>query len=466
MNPTFLTYFLGCRTNQAEIEEIEEKLKKLGFSPFVSKTGSPDVVIFNSCVVTQKAEKETANFIRKLRKKYPQAFIAVLGCGSEAFKKDLALLPPADLFLGNQEKEKIIEILKNKFSPQVPCKVLPTSKYFQSGRALIKIQEGCDYNCTYCITKILRGKSKSESSQKIIRKINSLPKNIKEIILTGTAIDLWGKDLKPPKNLNYLLSEILKKTKIPKITLSSLNPNFLNKKLAKLIAQNQRISPFLHLSLQSGSKKVLKDMGRNCQFNEETPNTKTRDFFLRSCATPPTAERRLTPQKSCGDSPCSCCNKLKSLTQLIKQQRKEFVLRADIIVGFPTEEEADFQETLQLIKQLEIAFVHLFTFSPRPGTLAFEKIKNGIWQDLPKEIKKKRLKILQGEVKKIRKNVAQKLVGKNIKVLATFQEKNTWYGLAENSFLAKIKTKKNLNQGDLINTKIVNYKNNLLEVIF
>jgi threonylcarbamoyladenosine tRNA methylthiotransferase MtaB len=425
MDPTFLTCFLGCRTNQAEIEEIEEKLKKIGFFPFVSKTGSPDVIIFNSCVVTQKAEKETANFIRKLRKQYPQSFIVVLGCGSEAFKRDLASLPPADLFLGNQEREKIVEILKNKFSPQAPCQAISTSKYFQSGRALIKIQEGCDYNCTYCITKILRGKSKSESPDKIIKKINSLPKNIKEIILTGTAIDLWGKDLKPPKNLNYLLSEILKKTKIPKITLSSLNPNFLNKKLAKLIAQKQRISPFLHLSLQSGSKKVLKDMGRNCQFN-----------------------------------------KLKSLIQLIKQQRKEFVLRADIIVGFPTEEEKDFQETLQLIKQLEIAFVHPFTFSPRPGTLAFEKIKNGFWRDLPKEIKKKRLKFLRSEVEKIRKNTAQKLIGKKIKVLTTFQEKNNWYGLVENSFLAKIKTKKVLKQGELINTKIINYKNNLLEVIF
>jgi len=425
MNPTFLTCFLGCRTNQAEIEEIEENLKKIGFSPLNQKDGIPDIAIFNSCVVTQKAERKTANFIRKLRKKYPQAFIVVLGCGSEAFKKGLASLPSADLFLDNQEKRKIIEILKNKFSPQIPCQAPPTSKYFQSGRALIKIQEGCDYNCTYCITKILRGKSKSENPKKIIKKINSLPKNIKEIILTGTAIDLWGKDLKPPKNLNYLLLEILKKTKIPKITLSSLNPNFLNQKLTKLIAENKRVSPFLHLSLQSGSKKVLKNMGRNCQFN-----------------------------------------KLKSLIQLIKHQREEFVLRADIIVGFPTEKEKDFQETLQLIKQLEIAFIHPFPFSPRPGTLAFEKIKNGVWQDLPKETKKKRLKTLQNEVEKIRKNVAQKLVGQNIKVLTIFQEKNSWYGLAENSFLAKIKTKKNLNPGDLIETKITNYKNNYLEVIF
>jgi len=422
MGPTFLTYFLGCRTNQAETEEIEEKLKKIGFSPLGKKNGSPDVVIFNSCVVTQKAEKETANFIRKLRKKYPQTFIAVLGCGSEAFKKGLASLPPVDLFLGNQEKEKIIKILKKKFSRQVPCQSLPTSKYFQSGRALIKIQEGCDYNCTYCITKILRGKSKSENSQKIIKKINSLPKNIKEIILTGTAIDLWGKDLKPPKSLTYLISEILKKTKIPKITLSSLNPNFLNQKLAKIIAENQRISPFLHLSLQSGSEKVLKDMGRNYHFN-----------------------------------------KLKSLIQLIKQQRKEFVLRADIIVGFPTEEEKDFQKTLQLIKQLEIAFVHPFTFSPRPGTLAFEKIKNGSWQDLAKETKKKRLKILQQEIEEIRKNVAQKLVGKEIKCLVIFKNKNFWQGIAENSFPIKIKTKnKKIKAGELIKVKVNDFKNNFL----
>ncbi|MGB9911348.1 MAG: tRNA (N(6)-L-threonylcarbamoyladenosine(37)-C(2))-methylthiotransferase MtaB [Microgenomates group bacterium] len=416
----FATYSLGCRTNQVELEEIQKKLANLGFLP-VQLNQSPEIIIFNTCVVTQKAEKETRNMIRQLKRKNPQAFLVVLGCAVTAHQKKLINLPQADLFLGNQEKDKLISVLKNKFLPfssEKPKKV--KSKYQEGGRAFIKIQEGCARQCSYCITTILRGKPKSKTAKEIIEKINQLPKNIKEVVLVGTAIDQWGIDLSPKKNLLFLLKEIIKKTKIPKITLSSLNPEGLNKNLAEFIISNSRFSSFFHLSLQSGSEKVLKDMGRKYQFNQ-----------------------------------------LNKIIQLIKSKRPQFVLRADIIVGFPTETEEDFQKTVQLIKQLKIAFVHIFPFSHRPETLAFKKIKKGEWQDLPLEIKKKRAKIIQKETEKIRKEIAESLKNKILDCLLLTKANHYWEGLAENSFPVKIKGN-NFNQGDLIKVKVIDFKDNFL----
>lgn len=415
----FATYSLGCRTNQVELEEIQKKLIKAGFLP-VELDESPQIIIFNTCVVTQKAEKETRNMIRQFKRKYPQTFLAVIGCASEAYQKKLINLPQADLFLGNQEKEKIINFLKKKFSSSFKKTKKIKSKYQEGGRAFIKIQEGCARQCSYCITTILRGKPKSKNAKDIIEEINQLPKNIKEVILVGTAIDQWGIDFSPPKNLLFLLKEIVKKTKIPKITLSSLNPEGLNENLVKFIISNPRFSSFFHLSLQSGSEKVLKDMGRKYQFNQ-----------------------------------------LNKIVQLIKSKNPLFVLRADIIVGFPTETEKDFQKTIQLIKQFKVAFAHIFPFSPRPGTLAFKKIKKGEWQDLPLEIKKKRSKIIKQETEKIKKEIAKNLKGKVLDCLLLTKINNHWQGLAENSFPVKIKGN-NFTQGDLIKVKIIDFKNNFL----
>lgn len=418
MNPTFLTYFLGCRTNQAEIEEIQNDLVSLGFLP-AKPSQKPQIIIFNTCVVTKKAENEVGRIIRKFKKENPQSFLVVLGCGVEAQKRNLIKLPPSDLFLSFEEKEKLIEILKEKFL-LYPSTINFQSKFAQAGRALIKIQQGCNHRCTYCIVPLVRGPAKSVSKQEILKKIKSLPPETKEIILTGTAISQWGRDLKPQKNLLDLINFIAKNTSVPKITLSSLDPEILDEKFAKFWGSNSRFSSFFHLSLQSGSSKVLKDMRRFLNFN-----------------------------------------KLNKAIQLIKQLKPYFVLRADIIVGFPTETEKDFLQTIQLIKQLEIAFTHVFPFSPRPGTLAFEKIKKGEWQDLPQEVKKQRLKTVQKETEKIRKKVAKNLKEKTLDCLLLAKTGNLWQGLAENSFPVKIKGK-SLSVDKLVKAKITDFKNGFL----
>ncbi len=420
--PTFQTFFLGCRTNQAEIEKITKKLTENGLG-IATPPETPDILIFNTCVVTRKAENEVGKIIRRFQKIYPRVFLVVVGCAAEAYAKKLINLPSVDVFLPFSQKERLIEILKKKFSPPPPKKIGNfQSKFSQTDRALIKIQEGCRHRCSYCIVPLLRGNSKSVLEEKIINQIRKLEPDVKEIILVGTAISQWGQDLEPRKNLLGLLKRLIEETSVEKITLSSLNPETLDEKFAGFFARQNRLSPFLHLSLQSGSPKVLKDMGRKLHFNQ-----------------------------------------LKESIQSIKQKRQEFILRADIIVGFPTETESDFQKTLQLIKKLEIAFIHGFPFSPRPATMAFEKIRKGIWRDLPKETKRNRLIILQKEAEKIRKRLGEKFIGRGINVLLIAKKDNLWQGIAENSFPVKIKTEnEKIKAGSLIKVKISELKNNFL----
>jgi len=419
---TFKTLFLGCRTNQAEIENIQKDLIKSGFK-IAKSSSSPDVIIVNTCIVTKKAENETRRIIKQFKRKYPNAFLVVIGCGGEAKIKKIIDLPKANLYLSNKEKEKIDKILKEKFPFKPSPPVNFQTKFEQVGRALIKIQEGCNHRCSYCIVPFVRGKSKSIPEEKIAEEINQLKTKIKEAILVGTAISQWGRDLKPQKNLLDLLKYLLEKTSVPKITLSSLDPEILDEKFTRFFAQENRLSPFLHLSLQSGSLKVLRDMGRKLNFNQ-----------------------------------------LNKSIQLIKQKRPEFVLRADIIVGFPTETEEDLKKTIQLIKKIKIAFAHVFPFSPRPKTLAFEKIKKGEWQDMPKEIKRRRSKIIRKETEKIKKEIANNLKGKILNCLIFNKiNNNFWKGIAENSFPIKIKGRK-IQQGELIKAKIKNFKKGFLYV--
>jgi len=419
--PTFQTSFLGCRTNQAEIEEIQQELIKNGFR-MAKPQEVPDFLIFNTCVVTKKAENEVGKFIRHFQRIYPKTFLIVMGCGVEAYTRKLINLPKTNLFLTSSRKGELIKILREKFLPASSRKYSFPSKFHQAGRVLTKIQEGCNHRCSYCIVPLLRGKSKSIPEEEIINQIKELKSDIKEIILVGTAISQWGQDLKPKKHILDLLKSLVRETSIPKITLSSLDPEVLDEKFAKFLAWENRLSPFLHLSLQSGSPKVLKDMGRKLDFNQ-----------------------------------------LNNSIQLIKQRREEFILRADIIVGFPTETQENFQETLQLIKQLEIAFVHIFPFSPRPGTTAFEKIKKGVWQDLPKETKKNRLVILRKETEKIRKRLGRKFIGKEINLLTISKKGNLWQGIAENSFPVKIQSgDEKIEAGNLIRVRVREFKNNFL----
>jgi len=409
---SFITYSLGCRTNQAELEEISDQLSINGLvhchTPSLHPQPlSPNLVLINTCMVTQKAERETRKTIRHFRRLYPKINIVVLGCAVTAKDKFKIDLPEADLLISNGEKsnavKKILTLMNgairhnmthdrglycNKFNSN--C-----SSYAESGRKFIKIQDGCSNCCSFCITTHLRGEPRSENPEKLINTINEFQlkadrplvetdSKIKELILTGINIGLYGIDLKPQTDIWSLVDRILKETKIERLTLSTVYPEMLwdkgsdpvkGRTLMECI-RNPRLTKCFHLALQSGSPTVLKQMNR------------------------PTD--------------------LKKLLNIVNQIRKiqpDFTFRADVIAGFPDETEEEHQETLDFIKKAKINFAHVFPYSPRVGTVAYEMIKNKKWQDLPMEVKRRRAEEIRLLVGSLSGELGRGLDGKTYKAL-------------------------------------------------
>ena len=428
--PIFLTYSLGCRTNQAETTRLEEQLINLGFIPFPhvfpyqhkgTSLNNPCLVLINTCVVTSKAEKESRGAIRHFKKLYPKAKVVALGCAANFVNK-------ADLIIENKDKNAALPIIKKTWPRLFPKKfVNPQSLnpkidnlFARSGRALVKIQEGCDQFCAYCLVPFLRGKPKSLPVQEIICQINKLTdQEIKEIILCGINLSLYGKDLKPSVSLTYLIKKILSQTKAERICLSSIEPEYLyrNKQFTDLFINQPRLSKYFHLALQSGSAKTIKNMGR------ETDLEKL----------------------------------LKSL-QLVKKRFPEFTFRADVIVGFPTETEKDFQATLNFIRKAPIVFCHVFPYSIRPETLAEKLIKNKLWRDLSGKIKKERVKKTIMLTKEIQKEEGKRLIGKILPCLII----NNRRAVTNHSWPIKITTGKGL-MGKIYSIKIKKFSEEFLK---
>lgn len=450
---TFLTYSLGCRTNQAEISAISSQLTASNMEVFNKKKHlSPDLVLINTCAVTLKAERESRKAIRHFKRLYPKAKIITLGCATK-FIKD------TNLVIENNDKENTLKIIFKKFpNLKTPRRwsneILQGAQqdslytqYSQSGRALVKIQDGCNNFCAYCIVPYLRGKPKSTSSLKIIYQINKLTnEGIKEIVLCGTNLSLYGGGASSLAqndhqqkcysgqvreslvNLTYLLKKILKETNGERISLSSIEPEYLcqNEEFVNLFIKESRLSKYFHLALQSGSQNTINAMGRKTNLK-----------------------------------------KLLEALQSIKAAAPEFTFRADIIVGFPTETEKNFQETLDFINEAPITFCHIFPYSIRPGTLAEKMIKNKIWKDVPVAIKKARVKEIKNLVKQIQKREAQKLVGKILPCLVIKKFSDNYETIANNSWPVVITHQSSTisNQtliGKILPVKIIGIKNSCL----
>ncbi len=422
---TYLTHSLGCRVNQAEMDSISLQLTSYGLQ---QTKENPDIVLLNTCAVTAKAERETRKEIRKLRRQYPASFLIVLGCAVTAREKFKTLLPEADLMLANEEKDRVIKLIEERFGAEVKEKpVVSISKYTSSGRKFIKIQEGCDLFCSFCLTAYLRGEPKSVPSAKIIQEINFwVEKGVKEIILTGINIALYGQDLKGKITLSDLLDKILKETKAERISLSSIYPEMLTDEFLNLVVNNPPISRCFHLSLQSGSESVLKRMNREIDLK-----------------------------------------KIKEKLINLKKEIPEFTFRADLIAGFPGETEEEFNETLNFIKDSKISFVHVFPFSERQGTYAFEMIRTKKWQDLSAATKKDRISRINELVKKIRNDEAKKMIDSLSRCLIVrkSRNKNSWDGLTENGWpilVQSTKCKVKSLKGKILPVKITGFENDQL----
>ena len=324
---------IGCKTNQYETEAILNQFIKSGYK-LVDFSQSADIYLINTCCVTNRAEYKSRYAIRKaIANKSITKKVIVAGCYVEQKPQFLEKLQNQIIQFKNDEKSQIFNCIINNFQKKEISKSsnkfveLTTDRFYLHTRAPIKVQDGCDFFCSYCILPYVRGKPRSRLSENIIKQVKKLVENgEKEIVLTGINLGLYGKEFED-YDLIKLLSEISSKTDIQRIRLSSIEPMFFDKRLIEYISDNEKICPHFHIPLQSGSDIILQKMNR----------LYTKDD-------------------------------LKKVINNIKNVIPDSAIGCDVIVGFPDETDKEFEETYSFIQNLDISYLHVFRYSPRPKT--------------------------------------------------------------------------------------------------
>ncbi len=321
---SFSIQAFGCRVNQAEAFWLTDVLQRQGLKHEQDHIHS-DVIVINSCTLTAKADSDTRSFIRRVARLNPKAKMIVTGCYAERVPGELKEMPRVWGVFSNSEKSDLSQKILALSGPVEQQSIAP----FRS-RGLVKVQDGCDYQCTFCVIPSVRGNSVSIEKKEILTRIKELiAQGFKEIVLTGIHLNSYGLDLKPRSSLLDLIQTITSLREAPRIRLSSLDPRHLEPSLLEFVTKNEKICPHFHLSLQSGSDDVLRRMGRKIRAADYRK--------ILSCL------REKSPLASLG---------------------------ADIIVGFPGETEEDFQRTFGLLEQSPLTYCHVFSYSSRPGTVA------------------------------------------------------------------------------------------------
>lgn len=313
---------LGCKANQAESSFIEANLRSQGCD-VVELGENPDFCIINTCSVTSKSDYQSRQLIRRAHR--AGSSVIVTGCYSQLNKDAVKGMDGVALVTDNSDKYSIIKSLTG----QPSCSTLTSGASLRS-RFFLKVQDGCNHSCSYCLIPKARGRSKSTSIEEVIQNIDAISRTYSEVVLTGIHLGTYGYDLTPKVKLSDLVSSILLKTTIKRIRLSSLEINELDEGLIALI-EDERVCKHLHIPLQSGDDRVLGMMNR--PYN-------AREYFTG--------------------------------IQRIVERAPDVSLGTDIIVGFPGETEREFENTLDLLERSPFSYVHVFPFSPRKGTKASE----------------------------------------------------------------------------------------------
>jgi threonylcarbamoyladenosine tRNA methylthiotransferase MtaB len=310
--------------NQAEAFTWVDELQKNGLS-YIDDAVKSDLIIVNTCTLTSRADRDVQTYIRRVAKNNPQARLVLTGCYAERDPEDLHQDPKIWRVFSNTEKEEMVNVIISLFGER-----RQPSRSFYKSRAPVKIQDGCDLACHFCVIPKVRGRSVSREREDIQHQVKQLVgEGFEEIVLTGVHLCLYGRDMTPKTSLLQLLESLEDIDGLGRIRLSSLDPRFLDKPLLDHISASRKICPHFHLSLQHGSKRILEKMGRNIG-----PET-----YL-------------------------------SIMTSLRQKRPEAALGADIIVGFPEETEEDFEQTRVFLQESPLAYFHVFSYSPRPGTEA------------------------------------------------------------------------------------------------
>ena len=382
---------LGCKVNQYETEVMEELFKKSGYL-IKNFNEICDIYVINTCSVTNTGDKKSRQMINRARKKNPSAIIAVAGCYSQVAEKEVKEIPGVNVIIGNTHKEHIVSLVENAKKENLDVLVEDISKkrdytemeistHREKTRAYIKIEDGCNSFCTYCIIPYARGRVRSRDINNILTEVDKLTdEGFSEFILTGIHIASYGLDLKDISLID-VIEEIAKNDKVKRIRLGSIEPRILTEEFVKRMADTNKVCNHFHISLQSGCDETLKRMNRKYLTNDYKKSVSyLRKYF---------------------DNPA---------------------IATDIMVGFPGETDEEFEKSLNFMKEINFADAHVFSYSRRKGTIA-DKMENQV----PENIKDARNKIMTSTVNELKKAYLDTHTGKELTVLFEQRTKNGYF---------------------------------------
>lgn len=414
-------YTLGCKVNQYETNGMIQAFLEKGYE-IVDFSEKADIYVINTCTVTSISDKKSRQMIRRTKQLNPDALVVAVGCYAQVAKDKLEEIKDIDLILGISEKTEIVryveEALQNKEPQEHISDVMHQKEFVDFGsvnytdknRVAIKVQDGCNQFCTYCIIPYARGRIRSRKIENVKKEVEDLAKNgIKEIVITGIHVASYGKDLNENVGLIDLLEEINKIDGIERIRLSSLEPTLITEEFVERLSKLNKICDHFHLSLQSGCDATLKRMNRHYT---------TSDF--------------------------------KKATDLLRKTYPNVALTTDVIVGFPGETDEEFNITYKFLQDINFYKMHVFKYSQRHGTKA-EKMPNQIDGKIKEERSRKLIELSD----KNEKEQNKKYFNKILKVLVEELEDGYFKGHTTNYIMVKIKDTGEDLQNKIVNTKII-----------
>ena len=410
-------YTLGCKVNQYETNAMEEAFVNAGYKT-VSFEDFADVYVINTCTVTNMSDKKSRQMIRKAKQLNLNSIVVAVGCYAQVSKDKLEEIEEVDLILGNNEKKEIVKYVEQFEEEKIIHleDVMHQKEFVDFGttinmektRAVIKIQDGCDRFCSYCIIPYARGRVRSRKINSVIEEVNALAKNgVKEVVITGIHIASYGKDFKEEIGLIDLLEEINDIKGVERIRLGSLEPTIINKEFLERLSKLEKICHHFHLSLQSGCDETLKRMNRRYGVEE-----------------------------------------FEKVVKLLRNTYNDVILTTDIIVGFPGETEEEFNKTYEFLKKVKFYKMHVFKYSRRKGTKA-DLMENQVLPQIQEERSKKLLELSNNN----QKEYNDKYIGQTVHVLIEEKQGEFLKGHTSNYLLVDIKK-----------DKIEKYHNEILKV--
>lgn len=408
MERTVAFYTLGCKVNQYETNAMEQQFIQNNYK-IVDNTEKADIYVINTCTVTNMADRKSRQMLRRVKEINQSAVIVVCGCYAQVAKTELEQIPEVDIILGINEKNKIVQIVEEYLaSKNNIIEVADVSKqkefldfgdvtYTEKNRAVIKVQDGCNMFCSYCLIPYARGGIRSRKIENVVSEIEKIAKQgIKEVVITGIHVASYGKDFENENiRLINLLEEINKIEGIERIRLSSLEPTIVDEEFAQRLSKLEKICDHFHLSLQSGCDATLKRMNR-----------------------------KYTTAR------------YKEATEILRKFYPNANFTTDVIVGFPGETDEEFNQTYKFLKEIEFYKMHIFKYSPRKGTVA-EKLPNQVDGNIKEERSKKLIELSNNTQNE--KN--SQYIGKTVKVLFEEYENGYYKGHTTNYMVVKVPEK-------------------------